>query len=284
MKKILVPYDFSRYATNAMDFAGQIAKSINGEIILLHVIDPPMGSSFNTYGEIELEDQTDKLYMLKLIEKTEETLNVVATNEKYESNKIDYKVVVGNPFESISKEISDSDVDLIVMGTKGSTGLEEYLLGSNTEKVVRFANCPVLSVPNKVNAESIKNIAFATNLEDDQDFIVKELQMYQHLFGATLHLVWVNTFQVNQDLEMVKNKLNELAERNELTKFEVHIYNAINAERGIMHFAEWQNMDMIALATHGHKGLAHLFIGSIAEDIVNQAKRPVWTYSTHPKA
>ncbi|MEP1780113.1 universal stress protein, partial [Reichenbachiella sp.] len=163
-------------------------------------------------------------------------------------------------------------------------GLEEYLLGSNTEKVVRFANCPVLSVPNKVNAESIKNIAFATNLEDDQDFIVKELQMYQHLFGATLHLVWVNTFQVNQDLEMVKNKLNELAERNELTKFEVHIYNAINAERGIMHFAEWQNMDMIALATHGHKGLAHLFIGSIAEDIVNQAKRPVWTYSTHPKA
>lgn len=283
MKKILVPFDFSQTAINALDFASQLAQKTSIEIILLHVIDPPAGSGINTFGEIESTDQMDKLYMLQLIKKTEERLHDIAIDQKEKNCQVVPKVVLGNPFEGIVKELSNSEADLIVMGTKGSSGIREYLVGSNTEKVVRYAKCPVISIPQAIEVSSIKHLAFATNLEDDQDFIIEALKVYQELFDATIHLVWINTFQVNQDIELVEKEMHELATRNGLKNYKIHIYNATSAEDGIMNFAKHYVMDMIALATHGHKGLAHLFMGSIAEDIVNHAKKPVWTYSSQAK-
>ena len=57
-----------------------------------------------------------------------------------------------------------------------------------------------------------------------------------------------------------------------------HIYNDINVEKGILHFAKSINADLIGMSTHGRKGLSHFFNGSISEDLVNHAKRPVVTF------
>ena len=281
MKKILVPFDFSQTAINALDFASQLAQNTPTEITLLHVIDPPEGVAFNSYGMSSGTDPMDKVYVLQLIKRTEEKLAEITVEKKNPLTEIYPKVILGNPFECIKEEITTSHADLVVMGTKGSSGLKEYLVGSNTEKIVRYAHCPVIAIPVDIDPPAIKNIAFATNLEEKQDFILQALKVYQSLFNAKIHLVWINTFQANQDIALVEKELEALATKSDLENYESHIFNATHTESGIMHFAEQYEMDMIALATHGHKGLTHLFVGSIAEDIVNHAKKPVWTYSTH---
>ena len=73
------------------------------------------------------------------------------------------------------------------------------------------------------------------------------------------------------------NLMNEFVEKYDLDICTLNIYNDFIEEDGIIYFAQDIDADMIALATHGRSGLMHLLSGSIAEDVVNHAKRPVWT-------
>jgi nucleotide-binding universal stress UspA family protein len=62
--------------------------------------------------------------------------------------------------------------------------------------------------------------------------------------------------------------------------FKIHVYNDIDEQEGTLNFANEVGADMIAMGTHGRRGLAHLFTGSIAEDVVNHVQCPMWTYKT----
>lgn len=282
MKNILVPYDFSEQANHALNFALQIAERSKGEVKIAHIIDYPTESALHIQGEISGSDPMEGIYVKRLIESTEKRLEQTI-NEQSTSVPLTYTIKLGNPFKTVAQEVEHQQNDLVVMGTSGAAGLDEILVGSNTEKMVRYAKCPVITLSEECDMNIINDIAFATNFEDEQDFIVRALGSYQELFDAKLHLVWVNTLQVFQDDEIVKEKLAELADNNGIRNYETHIFKALNPERGIMNFAESSNMDMIALATHGHRGLLHLFIGSIAENVVNHAHRPVWTLSVKAK-
>lgn len=279
MKNILVPYDFSEHSAYALDFAFQVAKHAKGTITILHVIEHLVDDSFNTYGVVGKEDQSEKIYMTELIKKTISEINSITNNTKYAAVEIHSKVRIGNPFDSISKEVTDSQAELIVMGTKGSSGLEEFFVGSNAEKVVRFAKCPVITVPSSIDFDAIKSIGFAINFEDEQKHVIELLKTYQKIFGAKINLVWVNTLHIIENDQTVIERLELFAKKYGIENYSTHTYNAITPEHGILNFAFHEKIDMIALATHGFKGLAHLFLGSVAEDIVNHATIPVWTYS-----
>ncbi|HRB73105.1 MAG TPA: universal stress protein, partial [Flavobacterium sp.] len=64
----------------------------------------------------------------------------------------------------------------------------------------------------------------------------------------------------------------------DISNYATHIYNDVNVEKGILHFAKSVNADLIGISTHGRKGLSHFFNGSISEDLINHAKRPVVTF------
>ncbi|MEM7549730.1 MAG: universal stress protein [Bacteroidota bacterium] len=279
MKKILVPTDFSEHAENALHFAAEIAKkSEDSKIILLHVVEHPHGDSFHVTGEVNLPgDNMDNLFLLKLIQKSKGQLEAEASQDYLSGLDIATKLVVGRPYDSITEAISDHDADLTVMGTAGSSGVSEVFLGSNTEKIVRTANCPVISIKSKVDAVDIKSISFATDLNMDQYNLCKKLKNLQELFNATLHLVYINTrntFMSNRD---AREGLEKFARDINLVNYHIDIYNHENVEDGVLYFAEDNDIDMIAMGTHGRTGLLHLLTGSLAEDVVNHAKRPVWT-------
>ncbi|MFP4091279.1 MAG: universal stress protein [Cyclobacteriaceae bacterium] len=279
MKTILVPTDFSEQAHYALDLAHGIAKKSSATVKLLHVVEAPHGTSFNALGEVTAPDGMDSLFFVQLMKRQREQLEKLVKDAKYQDIRLEGEVEVGNPYESISRTISDKEVDLVVMGTQGASGLEEILIGSNTEKVVRRSKCPVLTVKSRVEADSIKNIVFATDTRDASEKLMSELVKLQKIFDAKLHLVCINTPSSFESDRYYRKEMQKFVDKYKLQNYTINVYNDDLEEDGIVFFAEDVNADMIALATHGRRGLSHLLSGSIAEDVVNHAKRPVWTFS-----
>jgi nucleotide-binding universal stress UspA family protein len=282
MKKILVPTDFSEQADNALQVAGAIAFKSNAEIHLLHVLDVSLGGGFgfNTMGEPTSTNMMDQVYVLQLIDITKKRLADIALKVNAAGNTSIVPVVqTGHIFGSISTYVADEDIDLIVMGTKGASGIKEFLVGSNTERVVRNASCPVLSVKNIPPAFAINKIVFASNFESDQLAAVSRLKVFQDLFHAHVHIVYINVPNNFTGTRAIRTKANDFVQRYQLTKYDFTVYDDSSEEEGIIHFAEEVSADIIAVATHGRTGLGHLLSGSIAEDIVNHANRPVLTFN-----
>lgn len=279
MKTILVPTDFSEQAQYALDLAYGVAKKSSATVKLLNVVEAPHGTSFNAMGEVTAPDGMDSMFFAQLLKRQKDNLAKLVKNPKYEDIDVEGEVEVGNPYESISRTITDHQVDLVIMGTQGSSGLEEMLVGSNTEKVVRRAKCPVLTVKEAVDPDSIKDIVFATNLRDASEKLVSALLELQKLFSAKLHIISVNTPSTFETDRFYRKEMKKFVDQHKIENYTLNIYNDDVEEDGIVFFAEDINADMIALATHGRRGISHLLSGSIAEDIVNHAKRPVWTFN-----
>jgi nucleotide-binding universal stress UspA family protein len=279
MKSILVPTDFSEQAHHALDLAYGIARKSSATVKLLNVIEAPHGASFNAMGEVTAPDGMDSVFFVQLMRRQREQLEKLVKDPKYQDITLEGEVELGNPYENISRAISEKEVDLVVMGTQGASGMEEILIGSNTEKVVRRAKCPVLTVKSAVDADSIKNIVFATDLRDTNEKLVQELLDLQKLFDAKLHIVSINTPSSFESDRYYKKEMQKFVDQHKIENYSLNVYNDDIEEDGIIFFAEDVKADMIALATHGRRGISHLLSGSIAEDIVNHAKRPVWTFS-----
>lgn len=283
MKKILVPTDFSEQAGYALDFAYQIALKSTAEIILINVVDYPglssiWGGGMNVIGGAEPPlDNLDESFINNLLNRSKDEIRAMTLRLDPGSVKIKQVVEVGNPYFVITEKIEQENVNLVIMGTKGASGLEEVLIGSNTERVVRHANCPVITIKKKRDYTKIHNIAFASNFEGDQAHVVEELFKLQDIFKAKLHLVKINTPNNFETNRTIIKEMKIFVEKYNISNYSLNIYNDYIEEDGIIYFCEDIGADMIALATHGRTGIMHLLSGSIAEDIVNHAKRPVWT-------
>lgn len=276
MKTILVPTDFSKEAGYALDAAIDLAARAGAQVILLHVVEGFVPGSFATQGGGP-DDISEELFMRKLLEKGKNDLSKLVANRKLENINIITNVKVGNPFHHIARDILDNEADLVVMGSKGASGYEEVLIGSNTERVVRYSKCPVITIKKPVEFSQVTDIVFAANFIEAEDNVAAELITLQNLLGAKLHLVKVDTPGNFESSRTIKKRIHAFVQKHGLKNYTMEIYNESTEEDGIIYFAEDIDADMIALATHGRTGLKHLLSGSIAEDIVNHAQRPVWT-------
>jgi nucleotide-binding universal stress UspA family protein len=281
MQRILVPTDFSEQASNALQVAAAIARKSGAEIHLLHVVDSTIGGSFgpNTMGE-PTATSMDQLFVIKLLEVNKQRMYDLANSLKSEGFSVAHSVEVGNIFTVIRSWTEDKQIDLIVMGTKGTSGLAEFLVGSNTEKVVRHSRCPVLSVKEAPGEFTVRTIVYASDFdEDDQVAVVGQLKRFQELFGANLHLVYVNVPNNFSSSRHIRERVKNFGQKYQLADYNFTVYNDTSEEEGIIHFADEIGADIIAVATHGRTGLAHLLSGSISEGVVNHARRPVLTFN-----
>ncbi|HOI39944.1 MAG TPA: universal stress protein [Methanobacterium sp.] len=145
-QKILLPTDGSKFAEKAAEHAIWIASRSGAEIIVLNVIET------SSLVGLPAEDLIVKIKeMLKeegrrSLERISEMISKSEEESKTEDVKITLKTEEGSPADSILKTIENENIDLVVMGTSGKHGLDRFLLGSVTEKVVRSSECPVLAV------------------------------------------------------------------------------------------------------------------------------------------
>lgn len=277
MKNILVPIDFSEQSVSAFRFALDIAAKSNAQVALLHIISLPiLHDSPVSIGGLR------KPLIDEFKEIAHQNLSRLIDRFYRERTKIKTHVVIGNHIHHIIiNHIKKESFDLVVMGTKGASGMREWMIGSNTEKMVRTSPVPVLSVKQYMSVSTIKNIVFPTALDTtNQEELVMKLKALQNLFQATLHIVWINTSSGFKSHSEIRQQLEDFTERHMLRDFTINVFNYTNEETGIVEFTNQIKGDLIAMGTHGLKGLAHVVAGSIAEDVVNHVRHPVWTFCT----
>lgn len=283
MKRILVPTDFSEVADCALATAVQLAERSKAEIILLHAIEVLVTPDISQVGHKPLPVYPfDSELQIKELQGaiSEHMMEMV---KEYSMVSISPIVRVGNPYGSITQSLNENDVDLIVMGSKGMAGLPEHLLGSNAERVVRHATCPVLTIKAPTDVNDIRDIVFATGLKEHSPYMIEHLKALQELLDAHLHLLHVNThFNTVKSIE-VEETLERLAEEWGLSNYVCKSIDAANVEFGIHFYAQEEGTDMVAMATHSRLNTWQLISGSIAEDITNHSVRPVWTCSFYKR-
>lgn len=276
MKKILVPCDFSKQAVNALRFALDCARQSGGEVHLQHIIEIPILHDSVLMPVLSFEEALLK----EMKEKSDVEFGKLLKKYAEPKDKVKTITEFGSTSRSILNYVNENAIDLVIMGTKGVSGVKEYMIGSNTEKVVRSSPVPVIAIKSYPKLGSIKDIVLPNTLHTEiQEDLLMKVKAMQNFFKANIHIVWVNTpSNFTRDITTHK-RLQEFAKRFLFKNYTTHVFNDLYEEDGIISFAHTIKADMIAMGTHGRKGLAHILGGSVAEDVVNHVDMPIWTYT-----
>ena len=272
MKRILVPTDFSEHAENALKAAAIIAKKNKCEIFLLHLLELPnqMNDAMTSGGSIP--------EVMLFIKKANERLQKIKEQSYLNGISVNASVQFERAFNGILSFNKKNKIDLIIMGSHGTSGIEEVLIGSNTEKVVRLSDIPVLVIKKDVGELNFKNIVFASDFSKEIRKPFKKMVEFVEIFDANLFLVMIctpNSFKTTLNAEKT---MKDFIENYDIKNYSLHIFNDTNIENGITNFSKTIDADLIGLCTHGRTGLAHFFNGSISEDLVNHTTKPVITF------
>lgn len=276
IKKILVPTDFSEQAENALRVAADIARKHQSEIYLLHMLELPMQLVDGATGGSK-SDLPEALFFMKLAhQKFENMMNAdfLKGITVHETAEFD------GAFDGIMDYAKKYEANLIVMGSHGASGLQELFIGSNTEKVVRNSEIPVLAIKKRHNPFEIHNFVYALDFKAENHNAFRQAIAFAKVNNVTLHTLYVNTpgdFRTTHEVEAVMQAFMD-EEKEKLEDYTLNIYNDVSIESGILHFAEMINSGLIGIGTHGRKGLAQYFNNSLSTGIVNHAKRPVITF------
>lgn len=275
MKKIIVPVDFSTHSNYALKTAALLSKKTDVIIYALHMLD----MQEHTLSQSPEFSKEQGAFFFKLAEKKfKEFLQKDFLKEVRVVPVIKHYKVFSEIY-SIANEIN---ADLIIMGSQGATGLKEFFTGSNTEKVIRHSDVPVLVLKNELNDVNFMDIVFATDFSEESIEAYKIMLSTLDFLNAKKHLLYVNLpnekYKTTPEMDALANVFLMKAEGNIDRLINVNYVCAKSIEEGIISFSNSVGADLITLITHGRKGLAHLISGSISEDISNHASLPIMTF------
>lgn len=285
MNTILVPTDFSETANNALEVAAQLAKKHNGKLIVLHMLEIPQHilPAVNLSNDVQLvqpehrDDLPPALFYMKLAEK-----RFAETATLPFLKGINYEEAIQNhmDFKGIIDSAHKYNAGLIVMGSHGTSTFREMFVGSNTEKVVRTSDIPVLVVKSKNENFSVKNFVFAVNWEDNNKEAITEAYSLSNTLGAKMTLLHINTPGHYLTTKEISDEFESLFKDTNINANEVitTVYSDSSIEKAILRFCEEHKADLIGVATHGRRGLSHFLNQSISEDVVNHSGIPVVTF------
>ena len=274
MKKIIVPVDFSIYSEYALKAAALMSKKTEVTIYALHMLDMQEVN----LSQSEEFSKEKAVFFLKLAEKK---FKKFLKKDFLEDVKVvpvikHYKVF--SEVNTIAKEIS---ADLIIMGSHGASGLKEFFMGSNAEKVIRYAELPVLIIKNELTDIDFSDVVLATDFSEESIYAFQKMLDSLAFLDARKHLLFVNLpnekFKTTPEMDALANNFLMNLEGNTDRLINVNFVCAKSIEDGILHFSNLVGADLIALITHGRKGLSHIFSGSISEDISNHSTLPIMT-------
>jgi nucleotide-binding universal stress UspA family protein len=275
MKRIIVPIDFSEHSEYALEAASNLARKYESELIVLHMLE--LSNALLTAGSDSLNEEA--VFYLKLAEQKFETFLDKPYLEGVEVTPIVKHFKVWNEVNDVAKEV---DASLIVMGSHGASGIKEVLVGSNTEKVVRHSDIPVLVIKHNPILFDFENAVFASDFSDEAVASYVKAKTTFDKLGAKMHLVYVNSpdgnFRSSSEIDKRISDFLKKADGNVENSSNVSVVSDYTIEKGILNFANVIGADVIAVATHGRKGLAHFFEGSVSEDIANHSTLPVITF------
>ena len=270
MKTIIVPTDFSPVATNAINFAADMAININASLMLLHIYQVPV-SMTDVPVVLVSNDELRKDSELKLKELKESLSHI--TSDKI---KIYTEARMGDIVDELEDVANHIKPFAVIMGTKGTSGVERMLFGSTTLTAIRHLKWPVIVVPpGKEYGTGIKKIGFACDFNKViENTPVQFIRNMVKEFSAELHVLNVDYEQRHFKPETPEESLMLHTLLEDLDP-KYHFINHKDVEDGINEFAETNNIDLLITIPKKHSLLDNLFKHSSTKELVTQSHVPV---------
>ena len=272
IKNILVPIDFSDASNNALEVALAMANRHNAKIHLLHVVIPQFFIDPTGMHGVVPDAQQTLIYDAR--EKIKQHKEAI---ERKSRMIVNTHVEVGNIAICISNYVLNNKKDLIVMGTHGTTGWNEFFLGSNAMATIKECTCPVLTIPPSFKKRSFNSVLYPIRNVDGVAEKYDYVKQIVEKNDAKIHLLGVAKLNDEYEVSILTNKLKAVREailhNNEYISYETHQCENI-AER-ILQVAHKRNDDLMIINATLDKAWYKFFSGSFTQQIVNHSKIPV---------
>jgi nucleotide-binding universal stress UspA family protein len=300
IKNVLVPIDFSERSLDLLEYARALSRQFGADLHLVHVYEPD-------YPLSSVMGMPLTLPPVQVAQGVRRHLRDVAKKRGLELRPGNVHAIEGRPFEEICRLARAKAIDLIVVSTRGNTGLKHLLLGSTAERIVRYSPCPVLVVhpPGKNKKLTRRSLEFGKILVpiDFSECSLKGLEYAKTLarqFGSKLVLLNSVAFQyyitsdeyarydlpvlMQQEEKASRRQMRDLILQTDWEGLEVKPSLQIgHAGQQICARALWQRADLIVTSTHGTTGFKHILVGSTAEYVVRHAPCPVLVVPSHER-
>lgn len=271
MKNILVPTDFSACAKNATYAAMELAASYRATMHLYTIVGGP-----DDWAKLSPKEQAAYPEVIQDIHNAELLLEEWKEIAAKKNAPIKTTWSTGNLVNNIEQYVTDHSIDFAVMGSHGASGKNEYLIGSNTQKVVRSVHIPVLIIKEKLKHYRIEKVVFASNFNTSDKVAFQYLLDFVKVFKPEIHLLQVNTAGwFSEPYILVKEAMDDFAAMCGDLVCKTHFNRDWSIDAGIRHLSEEIGADMVAISNLKRHPLKRFFSGSNVEMLVNHSKVPV---------
>ncbi|GGH71197.1 MAG: universal stress protein [Bacteroidetes bacterium] len=262
MKRIIFPTDFSEAADKALEFAIEICKRANLEMLIVNAYDLPYAQNVMSTSLIDI-----------MRENSENSLKEIADKVKAAGIPCSTRSLMGNPIRVI-KEITKKDPESgVVMGTKGASGIEEVLIGSNAASVLQSIDVPVLAIPYKAEFRNIKRIVYCTDFRSNKnDRALRRLATLAGFFGAEIMILHV---QLEGQADLATEQRHKFDHHLKDIPYSFHILKSNNVEQAILDFTKEKDADMLALLTRKYGVIRGLFHSSLTNKVAFHSQLPI---------
>ena len=270
--KILIPTDFSVQAEFAYLMVKKLEEKTSIDIHFLHVLNVPDTVSMDSRGDIQTCGEIDVNFVVKqkeIAERKLENLKVLY------GNHINVHLVLGKTTDAILDFSNSHGFDLIVMGTKGASGIKEILSGSEAQIIARRSKIPLLSLMCDRSDLQIQNVLLVHNFSNPKKEGMGLMHKLIKAFNTKVHFLQITSGKVESELGKVESDMKHFAELNGLVNYECHLINDKDVENGVVHYNQMNNMDIICIGTHGKGSLFHQ---SATEKLINHLFKPIISF------
>lgn len=271
MKKILLPTDFSENAYNAAKYAVQLFEKEDCTFYLLNTYTPVLYD--NEYLVYSAAQPTlTEIYRNKSMQGLERVLRRIKRNFKNERHHFEKLSSFNLLNDEIKELVTEREIDLIVMGTKGATGAEEILFGTHTVHAIKKTRCPLLAIPAHHEYKVPKDILFPTDYEVEIPKLLDILKEVAELHSSTVHILHVY-FGVNLSPTQTSRKR---ALARAFKNIGHHFYSITekSVTRAIYDFQEENDVDMLVMINNKHSFFENLLFTPVVNEIGFNVKVP----------
>jgi nucleotide-binding universal stress UspA family protein len=271
INKILVACDFSPVALNAVKTAVAICARQSASLTIIHVVD-------NSVAFLLPEACANGTILPEMVEYAEINLAKLARNIGLSHNlAVATIVVTGNPADQILLYSDRKDIDLIIIGAHGSSGIRERVIGSNAHRLIKNSTCPVVMVPGTTPCLDFKKILFPVRAH------VRPTKKYRLLrpiitanrasvlvVGAARRNLTANIAEVHTQVTTISKMMTE-----DRVDHRSDLHTCDNVAQQILDISNLESPDLIAITSSSNRSFRNHFLSAYVRDIINHSKFPV---------
>ena len=269
-KNILVPIDFSSCSLDALKYAISVAEKFKARITIVHIYPIPAVGDTTFFMDKSMLDTIEKRVRIefKVIEHY---------NKELKKMRVEYVVKMGFVVNDMLEVIGEQKIDLVVMGTKGTSNRLQDIFGSTTVEVIQKAACPVLVIPEKTKNQEIRKVAFAANFQQKNiDEPLKKAKQVANQYGAQMKIVHVGKGEMSQEEISKRNEILATVEKGIKTIENTYDYiHDSDVVEGIENYIESERIDLIVLTPHKYNLLERIFKESVTRTLTLHSQIPL---------